>query len=105
MADQGNAEVPEIVGRQSGQDFGIDGILVECRLILAATQVAQPTSNIHQRSLRPGDAHDRLSCGEAAAVEVKNVIEVERFSVPGRNSRSAASAFPAAQVKDTTTKS
>src|SRR6478672_1495832 len=63
MAYQGDAEVFEIIGRQRGQNLGIDGVLAECRLILFKPQALQPRRDIHRRFLRLGIAGNTASPG------------------------------------------
>ena len=38
MTKGGDAQILEVVGRQSGQQFSIDVILAECRFVLLQTQ-------------------------------------------------------------------
>jgi hypothetical protein len=51
MADRGDAELLEVVGRQSRQYFGVDVILAECRLVSFKAEVSKPACDIHGRSL------------------------------------------------------
>jgi hypothetical protein len=39
-AGKRDAKVFEVVGRQTGQEFDVDGILAECRRVLFKTQVS-----------------------------------------------------------------
>ena len=46
MADQAHAEVLEVLGRQLGQDAGVDGVLAERWLVLLKAQAAQPGRDV-----------------------------------------------------------
>ena len=50
MAERGDAEILEVVGRQIGQQFGVDVILAECRLVSFKTERSQPVRDVHCRS-------------------------------------------------------
>src|SRR5690349_9310027 len=63
MTDRDDAHLLEIVGSQSEQDFSIDVILTECRLVLLLAQALQPSPDIHRRFLRAGDVCGRLYVG------------------------------------------
>src|SRR4051812_15339752 len=63
MAYQGDAEVFEIIGSQRRQEFSIDGILTECRLVLLQAQTLQPRRDIHRRFLWLGIAGNTASPG------------------------------------------
>jgi hypothetical protein len=75
MADRGDAQISKVVGCQIGQQFHIDVILTECRLVLAQTERLQPLPNIHRRNLRISDVRDDylsadcLSPGRASRTE------------------------------------
>src|SRR4051794_67143 len=71
MADRGDANVLEVVGRQVRQQLSIDVILTECRLVLLKAQAPQPLPDIHHRFLRPGDARGELSSRCVVSVQAK----------------------------------
>src|ERR1700733_4301908 len=55
MPERGDAYFPEVVGCQCGQEFGIDVILAECRLVSFKTERSQPVGDVHCRSLAQSD--------------------------------------------------
>jgi hypothetical protein len=44
-------KIPEVVGRQIGQELDTDVILAECRLVSFQPHVSQPVRDVHRRSL------------------------------------------------------
>jgi hypothetical protein len=53
MANQCDAKVFEVVGRQTGQEFDVDSIFAKCRLVLFETECSQP---VHDVQCRPHPA-------------------------------------------------
>ena len=47
VADRGDAEAAQVVGRQLGQDLGVDVVVAERLLVLAQAQPAQPSPDVH----------------------------------------------------------
>src|SRR6478672_3299645 len=56
MANRGNPQILQVLGRQMAQVFSTDAILAECRLVLLQPQALQPSSDIHRRFPQAGDA-------------------------------------------------
>ena len=54
-----HAEFFEVAVRQVGQNFGVDFVFAEQRLVLTETEAAQPSPNIHDR-IRPAGINDGL---------------------------------------------
>ena len=49
MADKIDAQIPEVVGRQLGQDRGIDGVVAKRLLVLPHPEAVEPGCDIHAR--------------------------------------------------------
>ena len=49
VADRGDAEADQVVGRQIGQDLGVDIVVTERLLVLAQAQPVQPSPDVHPR--------------------------------------------------------
>ena len=47
MADRCHAEVPEVLGRQLGQDYLVYRVFPECLLVAFQAEAAKPGTNIH----------------------------------------------------------
>ncbi len=47
MADRGDADFPEVLRGQAGQDPGVDVVVAERPLVPAQAQPAQPSPNVH----------------------------------------------------------
>jgi hypothetical protein len=47
MADERDAEFLEVLGGQARQNRGIDGVLVERRLVLLEVEASRPSRDIH----------------------------------------------------------
>src|SRR6478672_7483793 len=65
VTDPGDAEVLEIFQREAGQKLSGNGILVECRLVLAKIQRTQPVGNVHTASSNP--TGERAKGGQASS--------------------------------------
>ena len=52
MADRDHAEVLQVLGREPGQDLGVDGVVAERLLVLPQPELAQPSRDVHLRFLR-----------------------------------------------------
>jgi hypothetical protein len=65
MADKADTQIPEVVGRQLGQDPGIDRVILECRCVLFEPQASQPIGYLvrHRRVRSPGVAQGNLALG------------------------------------------
>jgi hypothetical protein len=50
MAERGDAYFLKVIGCQIGQNFSIDVILAECRLVALKTECSQPVPDVHYRS-------------------------------------------------------
>ena len=57
VTDRRNAEILQVLRRQTRQQITGDGILLECRLILAKIKRAQPVGNFHC-TLKGFTSHD-----------------------------------------------
>jgi hypothetical protein len=53
MPDRGDAQVLEIVGRQAGQELGIDVVVDKRRRVLPQTQAFEPGRDVHLRNPQP----------------------------------------------------
>jgi len=51
MSDNTDAQILQVVCRQTRQDRLVDLIFAECRLILFETKAPQPTPDVHHRAL------------------------------------------------------
>src|SRR5271155_4489758 len=58
MADGGDAEILEVVNRQSRQHRAVDFVGAERRLVLPQTEAPQPISDIHRRTRMRFDSYD-----------------------------------------------
>ena len=47
MADRGDADFPQILGRQASQQIGVDVVFAECLLVLFEPEPPQPARDIH----------------------------------------------------------
>jgi hypothetical protein len=56
MTDRGDAEILQIIGGQSRQQFGPDVVLLECRRVLSEPRRPQPLGDIHRRLPRQARA-------------------------------------------------
>ncbi len=53
VADRGDAETDQVLGRQRGQDVGVDVVVAECGLILPKAEPAQPLRDIGSHARAP----------------------------------------------------
>src|SRR5208282_6591333 len=60
MADDGDAQVLEVVKRQFRQHRAVDFVVAERRLILPKAEPPQPNPDIHRCFLRPAELDDDL---------------------------------------------
>src|SRR6476660_151858 len=60
MADRGNAQVPEILGRQVGQHRAVDIVVAKYRLVLLQSETAEPCRNVHARLLDAAQPAHRI---------------------------------------------
>jgi hypothetical protein len=67
MADQGDAEADQVVGRQVRQDVPVDFVVAERRLVLRKTELLQPARDIdrHYGSLS-GENPPSADCAATA---------------------------------------
>ena len=63
MADRGHADGDQVLSRQVRQDFSVDCVVAERRLVLRKTELLQPTRDIdrHLRSPSSGRPSIRRS--------------------------------------------
>ncbi len=54
MADDRDAEIPQIFGRQARQEIAIDRVVAERRFVLPETEILEPGRNVHGRLLSAG---------------------------------------------------
>ena len=58
MADSGDAEILEVVNRQSRQHRAVDFVVAERRVVLPQTEAPQPISDVHRRTRLRFDSYD-----------------------------------------------
>ena len=51
MADRGDANLDQILGRQIRKNVGVNMVFAESRLVLPQTQPVKPSRNVHRRLL------------------------------------------------------
>ena len=82
VADRGDAELAQVVGRQLGQDVGVDVVVAERLLVLAQAQPAQPSPDVHPDPLIGRCSPTRRSLSRAAAERAMERHERAAFSSP-----------------------
>ena len=59
MADDSDAEIPQIFGCQARKEVAIDRIVAERRFVLPETEILEPSRDVHGR-LHSASRHNRL---------------------------------------------
>jgi 5-methylcytosine-specific restriction endonuclease McrA len=59
VADDRDAQIPQIFGRQARQEVAVDRVVVERRFVLPEAEILEPGRNVHGR-LHSADWDNRL---------------------------------------------